>query len=695
MTSYSKQSSDRQYSQYDQFNQSISSINDPMVNNDPMQYCVGVDLGSSKITICRTSSEENNTDSIADMMDIRSIPNLIVFPQTKDQPRSFGNYASFNKALRLDKLSNGDLTKTIFVPSNDDAMPIYIIKGMIIGHVKKIIDHRIKNLSKTVIVPSYSDRVSNVYFETFGIKVMHNSSNLNFISSSNALILSYVERYVELNKSLVNKNIAMIDMGHSKTQITLFTITNNRDKNGGVVINHHNTYNLEGLSGELIDEAFCLHIADTVKNKYPNFRLDKTGQEYIDSNTFRSICIKAKHQLSINQTVLINFQGLDMDICITVTRREFDDILTKNNFGNILKKTLVQILFEQFIDLPDQIYCIEVIGGISRIPFFRSLIQSSILDESRVKIDVNYTMNPDEAVGNGASFYGHLLNKSNGLVSFHRIVNNDVTIFHQGADFEEYLFEKSEIILTNFVETKIDSFSDSYGSLHDNNRSDVRSTRISDCPEFVINIGNVTMRVNLPKYCNRVDSNYIPFIDVYVRYNLCDLIEVIAIKNDRNELLDFTVEILLTNITSSIPVHHDLQSIENKFKEIETKFRNNEDVIERRSAVANFMESYYLNVENVNKVITAITTDQIKKQVDRTVGTVKDVNSIPTNKLVCPLKEIYEFYQFCRSYGQEPDNENDEKKRKNIESLLNDEYALQQLERAVHIVKNIMQHYHR
>jgi cell division ATPase FtsA len=700
MSSYSKsnQSSDKQFDQYDQFNQFESSNLDstatiqPTDEKDLKQYCLGIDLGSNKITICRTS-EEANTDSIADMMDIRSIPNLIVFPQTKDQSRSFGNNATFNKALCLDKLSDGDSTKNIVVQINDTdsiVMPIYIVGAMIMGDVQKIVDHRIKNLAKTVIVPNHSDQVSNVYFETFGIKTIlcsskfngskldssrFNGSEIHFATSSNALILSYIERY-GFNKSLINKNIAMIDMGHSKTQITVFSLKYNKINNMNM-ITHRNTYNLDGLSGKLIDDAFCLHIASLIKNKYPGFRIDKFGSEYVDSKSFRSVCIKAKHQLSINQTVQVNLQGLDSDICITVTRQQFDDILEKNNFGNILENILVKKLFELMIDLPDHTNCIEVIGATSRIPFFRSIIQNAILDESRIKIEVNYTMNPDEAVGNGASFYGHLLNEPGKLaksISFRRIVNDNVLLLQQGSDSAEYLFKKSEKIRTNFDETMP----------HVYDGSDTRSVCIDECSYFDIKTGNVTIRVNL---LNRSDG----MINVHVRYNLCDLIEIVEIRNSKNESIDFSIEILVTD--NGKTVHHDLRCIENKFKAIESKIRTNEDMIERRSAVANFMESYYLDVANVNKLIANIVQDQSEKFVNQPIGTVKDVDSIPTNKLVCPLKEIYEFYRFCRVYGQESNDESTETKRKYIDDLLKDVHGLQQLEKAVRIVKNIMQFY--
>jgi len=701
-TSSNQTSSDHQFSQYNQFNQSGQSILNSVADNvDPTQYCAGIDLGSNKITICRTS-EEKNTDSIADMMDIRSIPNLIVFPQNKDQPRSFGNNASFNKAMCFDKLFNGGLTENVTVTNNDTnyVIPVYIAKSMIMGHVKKVIDYRIKNLSNTVIVPSYSDLMSNVYFETFGAKVILDDSKLNFISSSNALILSYIERYNilspgPLQKPLINKNVIMIDMGHNKTQITLFSLEKNKNPAGGIAINCLNTYNLEGLSGKLIDDAFCLHIAEIVKNKYPGFRIDKSGRDYVDLNGFRCVCVKAKHQLSINQTVQVNFQGLDSDICITVTRQEFDDILTKNKFDDILEKTLSKIFLDiSLSDHIDNLCCIEVVGGTSRIPFFRSVIQNVVLDESEVEgIDVNYTMNPDEAVGNGASFYGHLLNEleyDSKAISFYRIASDNVTLFEQQNGHEVQLFEKSEIILTNFVRNCI-SIGDE--NLYDD--SDIRSARISDCEQFNIKIGNMTMRVNILYNPIKINdkSKYKSYIDVFVRYNLCDLIEVVEIKNDKNELLDFSIDILLTNNAATNVVYHDLQSIENKFKEIELKFRSNEDIIERRGAVANFMESYYLDVENINKLITTIVADQIKNQVNQSAGTVANVDSVPTSKLVCPLKEIYEFYQFCRSYGQEPVDEIAEKKHKYIETLLKDEYALQQLERAVQIVKNIMQFY--
>src|SRR5271170_7537583 len=96
----------------------------------------GADMGSDKIVISSTISDDCNcpqkpiTVTLADMMDIRNIPNRVAFSSDPDKVRYFGNEVSVLNAHEIDPYG---LMRTykMYIGSQQYSLPGYVIKNMI------------------------------------------------------------------------------------------------------------------------------------------------------------------------------------------------------------------------------------------------------------------------------------------------------------------------------------------------------------------------------------------------------------------------------------------------------------------------------------------------------------------------------------------------------------------------------------
>lgn len=718
-----------------------------VVNSEKKKYSIGVDLGTSKVTISRSDLSKQNVcpEVIADMMDIRNIPNRVLLPSEKGQTRMFGNSASAHRSFVSRGYAAGaedDLTEKYDVVIGDKkySLPLYIIKTMIMGHVNKIIDHRAepvdsKELSQeakqdskqgskksiVVIVPSYSASAKNVFFEAMGSALSLTASmtagdnedrkssvpRIKTISCVNALIFSYLERHIlclDAKIDVPKKHVLIADMGQSKTQFFVFSIHRIR---GDVFIEHKDYISPGKLSGDHIDDLFVEAMAQRVKGSYPRFRINKSGDtDYQNNRFFRANVMKLKHQLSINQSVSFTLQGIDEDITFTVTRKEFDDVIRSNELETLMRTTLT-FFRDVWDDVP--LDHVEFIGGCSRIPLFKETFKTVF---KGVSIG---TMNVDESVANGASVYGWLLQNKDVAKTIHyiRSVRNPVAIRYpaEGLSKTAYSYvspsslttkdktndenkvhkltksnlSEREVVIHERLDKIFSTFSRSDNRATkfclEGNKKDTTCTRVSSSNEIDIVVGNLVMHVALQ---NLSDTNL--FIDVNLKYAMSDVVEIIGITDSNNNPVQYTVSVSGSKDTTKS--EDPFTTLVRDYASIEEQILAMEKIVERRQEFANFMETYYLDKDAVNDLINVIARDQIEKGTSVEIS-IQNVDDQPITALVPPLKEVYEFYQFCRSYCEDPDTDEKRAKKLHIDTILSDDYSLKQMERAAQIIKTI------
>lgn len=704
------------------------SIPTSPTKNSPLSekrhYSIGVDLGSSKVTISRSDLSKSSVcpDVIADLMDIRNIPNQIMFPHEPGLTRAFGNNASAHRSF-VSKNHTADMEEDlsqkydIVIGAKKFNLPLYIIRTMIMGHIRKILDHRaeLKDIQNTddakqknkksivVIVPSYSSTAKNIFFESMGSTLSLTAKDetddkypcVKTISCVNALIFSYLERYVlchDPNVDIPKKNIMIIDVGHSKSHFFVFSVHRTL---GEVIIEHKDYISPGKMSGHYIDDVFVEFMADRVRKSYPKFMINKTGDtNYQQNGFFRSLVMKLKHQLSINQIVSFTLRGIDEDITMQVTRKEFDDVIHSNELDSLIRTT-----FRYFHDTWDDVPLnhVEFVGGCSRIPNFKENFKSVFKD---VSIG---TMNVDESVANGACVYGWLLQNKNvaKTIRFIRSVRNPVSIRYpvikqsktsypsdsSGTSSPKYLsgdvlvHDRLDKILTTFSRSDKKSSKKSDLTQLNCNKEDVSITRIRSANEIDIFVGNFAVRLVLDNVSPENE-----FLDVKLKYGVSDIVEIIGITDSKNAQVSYNI--LIQDSKDDTKFDKKFISLVREYTDIERQIVETEKMIERRQEFTNFMESYYFDKDDVNKLINLIARDQVEKNQSLELC-VLDVDDTPASPLSTPLKEVYEFYQFCRCYCEESADPDKCIKKDRIETILSDDYSLKQMERAAQIIKNI------
>ena len=353
---------------------------------------------------------------------------------------------------------------------------------------------------------------------------------------------------------------------------------------------------------------------------------------------------------------------------------------------------------------------VEFIGGNFRIPFFNKYIQKSYGSQSKIADVADYiknrdveplqtiigTMNPDETIANGAATYGWLLQNPEitKKINFTRVVREKVFIrYPNKSNSQPYIdvkvFDISKINTTFFdsdTYSETDSETDSKTNSN-HTQYDQRSIEIPMCDTFKILIGSFELKVNLKHSTVDDKSDSCNKIYVKLRYGLNNMVDIISICDNNNNI---EYELVTIN-THSININQLIEY----YHKIESDIRNSEKNIEDRQNFINFMEAYYFDKDKVNKLMNIIANDFNRR--DMKIG-VKfngklDVNHVYNSQFSSPLKEVYEFYQFCRSYCEDAITDDQIEKKQRVENILNDTEAIKGLLKAVQIIINIQDTY--
>merc|ERR1711976_595737 len=183
------------------------------------------------------------------------------------------------------------------------------------------------------------------------------------------------------------RRVVFVDIGYTQTQCCLA----NFNKGQLQVKASYGDRNLGGLD---FDNLLVDHFAEEFKGKY---KIDVKSKKRAELRLLNE-CEKLKKQMSANATPLtLNVECImdDKDVTGKMKRDEFVELCNNAGYLQRLKSVLEQVKAQ--LKEGETLDSVEMVGGSSRIPFVRDLIQEVF------GLDAKTTMNADEAVSRGAA----------------------------------------------------------------------------------------------------------------------------------------------------------------------------------------------------------------------------------------------------------------------------------------------------
>lgn len=188
-------------------------------------------------------------------------------------------------------------------------------------------------------------------------------------------------------------NVVIYDFGGGTFDVSVITITKN-------IVQVKATNGEAYLGGDDIDKALTEHLITEFKNKH-NVNLENNERCI---RKLQQQCEKAKKNLSSNENinVEIDLRYRSQDLTVTITRQQIEEMS-----NDLFKRTLlcVEKTLQEADLTKDEIQEVVLVGGSTRISRVRQLVS-----EYFNNIDLNASLNPDEAVAIGAARQAAILN---------------------------------------------------------------------------------------------------------------------------------------------------------------------------------------------------------------------------------------------------------------------------------------------
>lgn len=702
-------------------------------NQNPTLAIYAVDMGTRNIVISKTELKHTSSVSlndaapytVADMTDIRQIPNRMVLSVDNNSKikREFCNGVSCIPRIPL-RVSARD----IYVNKKFNDLPTYISENMVLTHIKEIIRYR-ENLEKsnTIVDKNLILATNNIpldmkssYLDIHGARCIAaadfarysdiepgnpvesisantietknlGSYTVTPINSDHALLFGYLERYIFHEKKPVPAhNVILINLGHERSVFTMYYVAM---KDGSIFVTHQYTYVDTDISGKMFNREIHDLIQKKISQKYPNF----SGFFY--KRAFKDDLIdKVKHQLSTNDKIRTTVEIAEEDLVIEITREEVEQVIYKE----MTEGRILSLHFENMVKLinTENVH-IEVVGGSSRIPIYREQIlkfKKTLSQSYNVthKDQLQQVLSQDESVANGAATFGWLLKNPSIAKNINFTCQSgivEVVSSFRGQEKRTTAFDGNEITfsLDQLTDTYINScvkelhreamFSRNvFSPRHIQVVRIPYSEKVSVVQTFQKCSSDSEIQFDILIDTNRY-PNTVSHINILLVQNMAGLVDVVEVFTDDDNDIPYNLSYQAYN------QHIDITTELKKFKEREEEFIRATDINKRRSEVINYVEGYYLDKDSVNKLICAIAK---KNNIDGSFN----IDTVPSTPLIAPLREVYEFYQFCRRYHEDPVTDQDEKYHDYITSVLTkDDTALSAIEKACYIIEKIKKQY--
>lgn len=183
------------------------------------------------------------------------------------------------------------------------------------------------------------------------------------------------------------RRVVFVDCGYTQTTCSLANFNKGQ-------LQMKCTYGDRNLGGLDFDNLLVDHFAEEFKPKYKiDVKTNKRAEIRLGNE-----CEKLKKQMSANATPLsVNVECImnDKDVSGKMQRDQFVELCRTAGYLDRMKAVFQQCKNQMIAG--ETLDCVEMVGGSSRIPFVRDLIQEVF------GLDAKTTMNADESVSRGAA----------------------------------------------------------------------------------------------------------------------------------------------------------------------------------------------------------------------------------------------------------------------------------------------------
>merc|ERR1711915_75036 len=377
------------------------------VASDTKMSVVGIDIGDHSTYIAVAKS--GGVETVANDYSQRNTPSIVAFGEKQ---RYVGVSAENQRNLHVkNTISNfknfhGKNISDTYIQENLKCIGASVIElenekvGFKVGdkafsseQVLAMLFTKVKDLLSTcecessisscvVSIPQYFNNVARnsirIAAEIADMKDIH------LMSDTSALALAYAKAKDDLPEESNPRYVIFVDFGSAGLQTALVSLS--RDK-----IKILNTSSCTNVGGRFFDAVLSNHFLAEIHSKY-NCKL---GDNLKALNKVRRAVEKVKKQMSANSSKLpFQIESIieDLDINLTIDRETFEELI-KNQLEQV-SKTFISLLDSATVN-KDQIHSVEVVGGSSRIPAVKKMI------EEVFGISPSFSLNADEAVARG------------------------------------------------------------------------------------------------------------------------------------------------------------------------------------------------------------------------------------------------------------------------------------------------------
>lgn len=283
------------------------------------------------------------------------------------------------------ELPNGEVGIQVHYLGEKAVFTVPQVLAMMLTKLKEISESnlRIKVQDCVLSVPIYYTDVERRAIldaaEIAGLNV------LRLMNEPTAVALAYGFYKTDLHEEKPI-NVVFVDLGQASLQATAVAFTNGKLKILGSTWNRN-------LGGRDFDNVLVRHFVEDFNKRY---KLDIMSNKRAVVRLLQE-CEKLKKQMSANSLDMpLNIECFmeDKDVSGRMKREVFEQ-LAENNL-QLIEFALVKLLHDTHLK-PEEIDSVQVVGGSSRIPSFKALIQKVFGKEPST------TINQDEAVARGCA----------------------------------------------------------------------------------------------------------------------------------------------------------------------------------------------------------------------------------------------------------------------------------------------------
>ncbi|GFS55381.1 heat shock 70 kDa protein 4L [Trichonephila inaurata madagascariensis] len=301
----------------------------------------------------------------------------------------------------IHELPNGSVGVKVSYLGNDSIFTVQQIAAMLLTKLKDITEAACKNKVTDCVISVpvfYNDAERRAMLDVCKIA---NLNVLRLLNETTAVALAYGFYRQDLSDTKP-KRVVFVDIGHSAVQSSVCEFFQGRLK---VLCS---TWDF-CVGGRDVDNCMVRHFSQEFKTKY-NLNVLSNQRAII---RLLQECEKLKKNLSANPQVLpLNIECFmdDKDVSSSLGRDKLEE-LCADTFRRI-EEVFKRLLHETGLT-PNDIHCVELVGGSTRIPAIKNIIKNIF------GMEPSTTLNQDEAVARGCALQAAMLSPGVKVRDFH------------------------------------------------------------------------------------------------------------------------------------------------------------------------------------------------------------------------------------------------------------------------------------